>query len=84
MASYWSNESEYWAFRRKCLCAELQCAILHPWGTMHAQHHRQWSEMHGSRVYGIRAFQLVIKPDLAKELPLYHAAMPCNVQYQRM
>ena len=65
-------------FRRKCLCAELQCALLHPWGTVHAQHHGQWSEMHGSTLYGIRAFQLVIKHDLAKEIPLYHAAMPCN------
>ena len=79
MASYRSNESWYRTFRQKCLCAELQCTALHPWGTMHAQHHRQWSEMHGSRVYGIRAFQLVIQWSLLKELPLYHAAMPYNV-----
>ena len=45
---------------------------------MHAQNHGQWSEMHGSRVYGIRAVELVIPWSLLKELPLYHAALPCN------
>ena len=79
MASYRSNESWYRTFRRECLCAELQCALLRSWSMMHAQHHQQWSEMHGSRVYGIRAVQLVIPWSLLKEIPLYHAALPCNV-----